>query len=48
MGMNGNSGYVDRDVMELSPREYVKARYANAVVLAREMENILAWIGLTR
>ncbi len=39
--MNGNSGHVDRDLKELSYREYVKARYANAVVLARQMEKIL-------
>jgi hypothetical protein len=39
--MNGNSGHVDRDVKKLSYREYVKTRYANAVVLARQMEKIL-------
>lgn len=39
--MSSNSGYVDRDVKELSYREYVKARYANVVVLAREMEKTL-------
>ena len=39
--MIGNGGHVDRDVKELSYREYVKARYANAVVLATEMEKTL-------
>ena len=39
--MNGNGGHVDRDVKELSYREYIKARYENAVVLARELEKNL-------
>ncbi len=39
--MKGNSGHVDRDVKELSYREYIKARYVNAVVLARELEKTL-------
>jgi hypothetical protein len=39
--MSGNSGHVDRDVKELSYRDYIKARFANAVVLAREMEKAI-------
>ena len=39
--MNGNSGHVDRDVKKLSYRDYVKARYANAVVLARQLEKTI-------
>ena len=39
--MGGNSGHVDRDVKELSYRDYIKARVANAVVLAREMEKAI-------
>jgi len=39
--MNGNSGHVDRDVKELSYREYLKTKFSNAVVLAREMEKTL-------
>ena len=39
--MNGNRGHVDRDVKELSYREYIKARYANVVVLARQMEKTI-------
>ncbi len=39
--MNGNSGHVDRDIKELSYREYVKTKYMNTLVLAREMEKTL-------
>jgi hypothetical protein len=40
--MGGNSGHVDRDVKELSYRDYIKARFANAVVLARRWRRPLA------
>jgi len=39
--MGGNSGHVDRDVRKLSYRDYIKTRFANAVVLAREMEKAI-------
>lgn len=39
--MDGNRGHVDRDIKELSYKEYIKARFANAVVLAKEMEKAI-------